>query len=135
MTIGNDVTMFYNAKPIIFDRAKALRNNMTHAEQVIWEMLKAKQMFGLKFRPQHPMHLFIADFYCHSLKLVIEIDGDIHKSIEQKEYDLNREAELKYWDIKVVRFTNEEVENNTGLVKTKIEELCRNRIIALESSL
>ena len=81
------------------------------------------------------MHLFIADFYCHSLKLVIEIDGDIHKSIEQKEYDLNREAELKYWDIKVVRFTNEEVENNTGLVKTKIEELCRNRIIALESPL
>ncbi len=52
MTIGNDVTMFYNAKPIIFDRAKALRNNMTHAEQVIWEMLKANVWF--KISPSTP---------------------------------------------------------------------------------
>ncbi len=124
--------MFYNAKPIIFERAKVLRKRMTNAEQKIWEVLKEKQILGLKFRAQHPMYLFIADFYCHQLKLVIEIDGDIHKHPDQKEYDINREAELKCWGVKVVRFTNQQIESDLDKVVTEIKAICCNRIAELK---
>ncbi len=90
--------------------------------------LKGKKVLGLRFRPQHPIDIFIADFYCHPVKLVIEIDGGIHNSIEQKEYDIGREAELNEWGIKVIRFTNEEVGNNIDLVIKKIKKECSMRL-------
>lgn len=104
--------MFYNAKPIIFERAKAMRKEMTQAEMAVWKLLSSKKMLGYRFKAQHPIDIFIADFYCHELKLVIEIDGWIHLSKEQKEYDLGREAELENFDIRVIRFRNEEVEKD-----------------------
>ena len=124
MAISNLVSMFYNAPAYIFERAKQMRANMTTSEQKVWELLKGKQILGLRFRPQHPMDIFIADFYCHPLKLVIEIDGGIHKSHDQREYDLCREAELERWDIKIIRFTNEEIEKDIGLVQRKILQIC-----------
>jgi cyclase len=66
--------MFLGAHPIIFENAKALRNNLTNAEIKLWGCLKTKPI-GYKFRRQHPMSIFIADFYCHALKLIIEADG------------------------------------------------------------
>lgn len=92
-------------------------------------------MLGLRFKPQHPVDIFIADFYCHPLKLVIEIDGGIHKSIDQREYDIGREAELEHWGIIVIRFTNEEVENNITLIQNKIERICLERRSELKSPL
>ena len=80
MSISDNVSMFYGAKPVIFERAKMMRKQMTDAELLVWEILKEKQMLGFRFRSQHPIDIFIADFYCHPLKLVIEIDGGIHKS-------------------------------------------------------
>ena len=127
--------MFYNAKPIIFERAKAMRENMTDAEEAVWKLLKSKNMLGLRFKPQHPIDIFIADFYCHQLKLVIEIDGGIHKSKEQKEYDIGRTAELEQWGIKVIRFSNEEVENNIHQIKNEIEQICTERRSELQSPL
>ncbi len=127
--------MFYNAKPIIFERAKAMRENMTQAEKSVWELLKSNKMLGLRFKPQHPIDIFIADFYCHSLKLVIEIDGGIHKSVDQREYDIGREAELEYWGIKVIRFTNEEVESNIDQIQSEIERICTERGSELQSPL
>jgi very-short-patch-repair endonuclease len=124
MSISNSVIMFYNAKPHIFEKAKLLRDNMTVSEKKLWEHLKGKKMLNLRFRPQHPIDIFIADFYCHPLKLVIEVDGGIHKSKDQKEYDLNREAELNSWGIKVIRFTNEDVECNIASVISEIERIC-----------
>lgn len=97
---------------------------MTPAEKTVWELLKSNNLLGLRFKPQHPINIFIADFYCHQLKLVIEIDGGIHKSVDQKEYDIGREAELDHWGIKVIRFTNEEVENNIIHVKNEILRIC-----------
>lgn len=84
MAIDPDVTMFYNAKPHIFEKAKLLRENMTIPEQILWQQLKGKKMLNLRFRPQHPVDRFIADFYCHPIKLVIEVDGGIHKSKRSK---------------------------------------------------
>ncbi|HNX56687.1 MAG TPA: endonuclease domain-containing protein, partial [Prolixibacteraceae bacterium] len=127
MSIGDKISMFYNARPIIFERAKVMRENMTQAEKVVWELLKEKKMVGLRFKAQHPIDIFIADFYCHALKLVIEIDGEIHKSKDQKEYDIGREAELEHWGIKVIRFTNEEVKKNIEHVKKEIEHECEVR--------
>jgi very-short-patch-repair endonuclease len=127
--------MFYNAKPIIFERAKAMRENMTQAEKAVWELLKSKNMLGFRFKPQHPIDIFIADFYYHPLKLVIEIAGGIHKSVDQREYDIGREAELEHWGIKVIRFTNEEVENNIEHVRREIEQICEKRQSELQSPL
>ena len=127
MAISDNVSMFYSAKPHIFEKAKALRNNMTSSELKLWEHLKGKKMLGLRFRPQHPIDIFIADSYCHPIKLVIEIDGGIHQTIEQKEYDIGRTAEINNWGIEVIRFTNEEIENSIKQVLKEIKEKCIKR--------
>ena len=110
--------MFYGAKRTIFQNAYDLRKDMTPAERVLWERLNKSQL-GVRFKAQHPIDIFIADFYCHKYKLVIEVDGEIHLS--QVEYDENRTAELERLDLTIVRFTNDEVLNNTEQVIEKIK--------------
>ncbi len=102
-------------------RAVELRKNMTDAEKYLWRHLRNRKMKGLKFRRQHPADIFILDFYCHERKLAIEIDGGIHNSESQKEWDENRTFELNRFDIKVIRFTNEEVWDNMRAVLQRIE--------------
>ncbi|MCW3108841.1 MAG: hypothetical protein JWQ09_3347, partial [Segetibacter sp.] len=70
--------IFNEAHPLVFERAKELRKNMTEAEKLLWEYLKGG-INGFKFRRQHPIGIYIADFYCHSFKLIIELDGKIHE--------------------------------------------------------
>ncbi len=127
MSINENVSMFYNAKPQIFERARNMRKNMTETELLLWEKLKGKKILGLRFRPQHPIDIFIADFYCHPIQLVIEVDGGIHKSKDQKEYDLGRTAELNYLGIEVVRFTNDEIEKDLNKVIKTIKRKCLTR--------
>lgn len=134
MSTSDQVSMFYNASPKIFEKALELRNNMTSAEAKLWEYLRGKKMLNLRFRAQHPIDSFIADFYCHPLKLIIEIDGGIHKSKEQKEYDIGREAALDRWELKVIRFNNEEIENNIENVIYEIKKACAHRSMELEST-
>ena len=80
-------TMFYGASPNTFDKARLLRNNMTEAETIMWDKLKNRSLFNARFRRQHPIGIFIVDFYCHEYKLAIEIDGEIHLKNEVIEYD------------------------------------------------
>ncbi len=127
MSISDQVSMFYNASPEIFEKAKYLRKNMTSAERILWEHLKGKKMLNLRFRPQHPIYKFIADFYCHPLKIIIEIDGGIHHSNDQHKYDIDREDEIRNWGIKIIRFNNEEIVNNLDNVLNKIKEVCINQ--------
>jgi len=82
---------------------------MTGAEKILWKELKNRNLNGLKFRRQHPIHFYIADFYCHEKRLVIEVDGEIHKRRAVKEHDENRSAELDRLGINVIRFTNDQV--------------------------
>jgi len=105
-----------NAKDIIFSRALSLRKKMTVSERLLWDKIRNRRINGLKFRRQHPIHLYIADFYCHEKKLIIEIDGGIHKSDDIKENDQNRSAELDRLGISVIRFTNEEILGNIDQV-------------------
>jgi very-short-patch-repair endonuclease len=121
-----DKTMYFRAKPGTLETARILRNRMTNSEILLWEKLKGKQILGLKFRSQHPIDIFIADFYCHKARLVVEIDGEIHEG--QIEYDDGREAEIEKYGIKVIRFTNYEVINDIISVVNKIEAIVKERI-------
>ena len=111
--------MFYGAKRTIFQNACELRKEMTQAEKLLWSRLN-KSKLGVRFKAQQPIDIFIADFYCHKYKLVIEVDGEIHES--QKEYDENRTAELERFDLKIIRFTNDEVLKD---IERVIEEIKR----------
>jgi very-short-patch-repair endonuclease len=100
--------MFESCSHLVFELAKELRRNMTEAEHKLWLHLK-QGVGGLKFRRQHVLKNYIADFYCHKIKLVIEADGSIHKKPDVKEYDVIREQNLKEWGYEIVRFTNDEI--------------------------
>jgi very-short-patch-repair endonuclease len=119
-------SMYYGAKPDTMEAARILRKNMTFYEKLLWEKLKLKQICGLRIRRQHPIDFFIVDFYCHEAKLVIEIDGEIHN--ETREYDDGRSAEMERYSIKVIRFTNSEVDNNIDDVVKRIESEIKRRI-------
>ncbi|AMQ57498.1 endonuclease domain-containing protein [Algoriphagus sanaruensis] len=112
--------LFYGASPEIHRRAKELRKRMTSAEKVLWHFLKNKSVDGFKFRRQHPINKYIVDFYCHQIKLVIEVDGGIHDEIEQKEYDAGRTSALEEFGLKVIRFRNEEILYRINSVITHI---------------
>lgn len=116
--------MWKGAPPEGFSKAQSLRNRMTDAEIVLWNELKGNRINGYKFRRQHPIHFFIVDFYCHKLKLIIEIDGKYHETKEQKEKDEYRTKLLQEYGLKVIRFTNEEVLYKKDLVLNTIEKNC-----------
>jgi len=113
--------MFLGASKFIFENAKALRKNMTDAEKILWGYLKTKPN-GFKFRRQHPLGIYIADFYCHKLKLVIELDGSIHDNEEVKQNDVIRQKLIEEDGLKVIRFTNNAVMNNLNQVQKALEE-------------
>ena len=71
--------------PILLQRARELRQRKTPAEEILWECLRARRFCGYKFRRQHNIERFIADFYCHDGQLVIEVDGPIHDSQLEKD--------------------------------------------------
>ncbi|MFN9466016.1 MAG: endonuclease domain-containing protein [Pseudanabaena sp.] len=92
-------------------RRQALRSNMTEPEEKLWQILRGKQM-GVKFRRQHGIGHYIADFYCPELKLVIEVDGDSHRSADAQAYDTVRHDFMVSLGIITLRFTNDEVMHN-----------------------
>src|SRR5690606_793351 len=118
----NVFDMFYGASWIIHKQARDLRKRETKTEKILWSLLSNKKL-GAKFRRQHPISQFIADFYCHELKLVIEVDGEIHLQKENIEYDKMRTSVFNDHGISVIRFTNREILKNPREVLTAIEKL------------
>ena len=118
--------MYYNAKTSIIEAARLLRENMTRTEEILWERICGKKICGLRFRRQHPIDIFIADFYCHKVRLVVEIDGGIHSI--QNDYDIGRSAEMEKYGIMVIRFANEEVEYDIEKVILAIESTVKKRL-------
>jgi very-short-patch-repair endonuclease len=100
-------------------RAKELRREMTPAEKILWEELRANKL-GVHFRRQQIIQGFIVDFYCHRAGLVIEVDGDVHDL--QKEEDERREKVLTEMGLRIVRFGNDEVVRDLSAVVGKIRE-------------
>ena len=117
--------IFQGASPEIFARARELRKNMTPAEKMLWQRLRNYQLDGFYFRRQHPIKYFIADFYCAKADLIVEVDGGIHNNPDNKEWDINRTAELEKLGINVIRFTNEEVLNDIESVIQRIRQQLR----------
>ena len=102
------------------ERAKELRREMTPAEKLLWQEVRAKKL-GVRFRRQQIIQGFIVDFYCHKAALVIEVDGDIHDL--QQDEDARREKVLRELGLRIVRFKNDEVVRNLSAVVGKIKEL------------
>ncbi|HEX2975819.1 MAG TPA: endonuclease domain-containing protein [Bacteroidales bacterium] len=103
-----------------FTKAKKLRRDETEPEYLLWLELRNRKCNGLKFRRQHPVLSFIADFYCHEKKLIVEIDGEVHKNPEVLERDESRTYELEKQGITVIRFTNKQIRNNITQVLDSI---------------
>ena len=89
------------------EKAKEMRENPTKAEAALWERLKERRIDGFKFRRQAPLYGWIADFWCPSERVVIEVDGGYHAT--RKDEDALRDRVLAEKDIRVLRLTNEEV--------------------------
>ena len=117
-------TMFYGASPLIMQRAKQLRARMTDTEKILWDLVRKNTIQGLKFRRQHPLNNYIADFYCHKIKLVVEIDGMIHFTETAKIYDENRTNVMNSLGIEVLRFANLQIHNDLANVINEIEDKC-----------
>ena len=95
---------------------------MTEAEALLWNFLRNKKLDGNKFRRQHPMGRYIADFYCHEKKLVVEVDGNYHSNPDIIKYDRTRTFNFNLDDIKVIRFTNKEVIDKLSWVLEEIRK-------------
>ena len=111
----------YGASAEIFKRAKNLKREMTPAEKILWKELRNGKLDGHKFRRQHPIGKFVADFYCHQRKMVIELDGGIHDDVGIKERDEGRTYELENFGLKIIRFTNEDIFENLDNVLNEIK--------------
>ncbi len=115
--------------------AKELRQNQTEAEKIFWTKIRKKRILGLKFLRQHPVYYrysgrlryFIADFYCHEKKLIVEVDGGIHE--KQKEYDKKRTEILRAKEYSVYRIRNEEIFNNIDGVIMELRRKIENGLL------
>jgi very-short-patch-repair endonuclease len=112
-----------SAPPLARDRARSLRRASTDAERKLWAHLRSRQLKGAKFRRQHPIGPYIADFACVEAKLIIELDGGGHDRDEQLHADEVRSAYLESCGYRVVRFWNNEVMENIDGVLERIAKL------------
>jgi very-short-patch-repair endonuclease len=114
--------MRYEKNKELVKRARVLRSNMTQPETILWSRLKSKNIYGYKFRRQQPIFDYIIDFYCHELKLIVEVDGEIHALIENADSDKKRENMLRTNGYHILRFTNFDIHNDIETVIDKIKE-------------
>jgi very-short-patch-repair endonuclease len=106
-------------------RARELRQDATPEERTLWHHLRRHQIAGLHFRRQHVLAGFIADFYCHGARLVIELDGNHH--IGQMEADTERDSVLRSKGLEILRIPNHIVRENLPATLQIIEETARRR--------
>lgn len=112
--------MFAGGRKHTVEVAASLHKHQTPAEKILWEYLQRKPM-DHKCRRQHVYAIWILDFYCHTLKLAIEVDGSIRNLKDIKNTDERRQKEIEMPGLTFFRFTNNDVEYRLGEVKQKIE--------------
>jgi len=125
--VSFEYPMYFGAPPALFRLAKELRKNETEAEKILWSKLNKNQILGLQFRRQHPINMFIADFYCAKIKLIIEVDGSIHEIPGYHAYDIGRSDVLNDFGITIIRFTNEQIfhdlANAVLIIENRVKQL------------
>ena len=128
--IFKDCEMNKNIKPplpsSILAIARKLRKQSTDAELRLWYYLRAKRTLSLKWRRQHPIPPYVADFYCHKAKLVVEIDGGQH----EVDMDSRRTAYIRSQGIEVIRFWNHDVLSKTEAVMDEILRVVQIRTLS-----
>ncbi|MCA9274926.1 MAG: endonuclease domain-containing protein [Phycisphaerales bacterium] len=109
------------------EKARSLRRDLSPPERFLWNALKRRQLAGLHFRKQSPMGDFIADFYCHAARLIIEIDGETHQG-SRLTLDRERDRWMKQAGLVVLRFTAEDVFKHREAVLERIRTTAHQRI-------
>jgi very-short-patch-repair endonuclease len=115
------------------ETSRKLRRGMTASERILWNELRNRKLSGKKFLRQHPIFcdyegkltFFVADFYCHSNRLVIEVDGEIHDY--QHEQDAMRTTLINSKGIQVVRFENRQIEQELPAVLQRLRTILTRR--------
>ena len=118
--------MPYEYNRNLIPRAKEMRENMTPQEQHLW--FGFLRGYPVHFKRQTVIYHYIADFYCHAAKLVIEVDGKQHQQADTVEYDRIRTETLEQLDLLVLRFSNDEIEHDFDFVRKKIDQTIRQRL-------
>ena len=101
-----------NSPDVFLDRARQMRREDTRAEKRAWTQLKNRRTLGLKFRRQVPIDRYIVDFYCHEIRVIVEIDGGAHDKPGQAEWDAERNHWLEGLGYRVLHITNDEILNH-----------------------
>jgi very-short-patch-repair endonuclease len=112
--------------------ARTLRQQMTPAENLLWQHLRRKQIDSARFRRQHPIGYFVVDFYCAEHRLIVEVDGDVH--IAQDDYDKARTEWLAEQGYRVIRFSNQQVHQQMSAVLEAIRSACADPVQCEEKS-
>jgi very-short-patch-repair endonuclease len=99
--------------------ARSLRKQPTKSEEILWAQLRGSRFHGAKFRRQVPMDRYVADFYCHAAKLVVELDGNQHQWFAN--CDAGRTEVIENGGVRVLRFTNAEVCDDLDSVLARIQ--------------
>jgi very-short-patch-repair endonuclease len=102
--------------------AREMRHQPTAAEDTLWQRIRNRRLSEAKFRRQHTVEGFVVDFICIDQKLIIEVDGEIHKQADQQDYDIERQAILEARGFRVLRFSNHEVLQSLEAVAQTIAE-------------
>jgi len=121
-----NIVIGQKVKPSLIQRSKELRQNMTPEERLLWEQLRANQVGGFHFRRQQVIGGYIADFYCHRAKLVVEVDGGVHN--EQVIYDEERDDSLRQRGLRIIRFSNLEIQQDMTSVLEMIAAACQGTV-------
>ena len=127
--MSHSLPPFEETPPRLIKLAKALRRGSTDAEGVLWQLVRRRGM-GVKFRRQHPVVPYVLDFYCHALRLAVEVDGGQHAAESGRAGDARRSAALKARGIDVLRFSNLEVLQETSAVADALWHACQERLAA-----
>jgi very-short-patch-repair endonuclease len=109
-------------KPHLVNAARRLRREETDAEKILWTCLRRKQLRSTKFRRQEPIGNYVVDFVSFEKKLIIELDGASHASVENKDNDVVRTMWLESEGFQIIRFWNSEVTSNIDSVMMKIKK-------------
>ncbi len=126
MTSDQTIVRGQRVKSVKVERARELRLDMTQAERLLWHRLRGSRLDGLRWRRQQIIGGFIVDFYCHTAKVIVELDGAIYE--QQAEYDATRDEVLATGNLLILRFTNTAVISNINSVLVDIREACQQRI-------
>ena len=103
------------------DRSRGMRKKISPAERKLWSHLRGDRFYSLRFRRQHPIGIYIADFFCPRFNLVIEVDGNSHFEPEAMQWDRDRTDYLASLELKELRFTNADVFSNIDGVLSEVE--------------